>query len=117
VGSLLKERVGELDEFIAACRTVAGGGRVVDPLVAEQLLAARNASASDPVDRLTERERDVLALMAQGRSNAAIASDLAMRPKTVESQVRAIFQKLDLAENHDEHRRVAAVVRWLQSSR
>jgi len=117
VGYLLKERVGELDEFVAACRTVAGGGRVVDPLVAEQLLAARNASAADPIERLSERERDVLALMAQGRSNGAIASELAMSPKTVESHVRAIFQKLDLAENQDEHRRVAAVVRWLQSSR
>jgi DNA-binding NarL/FixJ family response regulator len=66
---------------------------------------------------LTERERDVLALMAQGRSNQAIASELIMSPKTVESHVRAIFQKLDLSENPDDHRRVAAVVRWLQHSR
>ena len=117
VGYLLKERVGELDEFVAACRTVAAGGRVVDPIVGEELMQAGRAGTGDPVERLTERERDVLALMAQGRSNAAIATELSMSPKTVESHVRAIFQKLDLAENHDEHRRVAAVVRWLQSAR
>jgi DNA-binding NarL/FixJ family response regulator/class 3 adenylate cyclase len=117
VGYLLKERVGELDEFVAACRAIVAGGRVVDPIVSEQLLQTVHAGAEDPVERLTERERDVLALMAQGRSNAAIASDLALSPKTVESHVRAIFQKLDLAENQDEHRRVAAVVRWLQYSR
>jgi DNA-binding NarL/FixJ family response regulator/class 3 adenylate cyclase len=116
VGYLLKERVGELDEFVAACRTVAGGGRVVDPIVSEQLLQTRGTGIEDPVHRLTERERDVLALMAQGRSNQAIASGLAMSPKTVESHVRAIFQKLDLAENQNDHRRVTAVVRWLQQS-
>jgi DNA-binding NarL/FixJ family response regulator len=115
VGYLLKERVGELDEFVAACRTIAAGGRVVDPLVAEQLLRA--GRAGDPVERLTEREREVLSLMAQGRSNGAIATELAMSPKTVESHVRSIFTKLDLAENEDENRRVAAVVRWLQSNR
>ena len=117
MGYLLKERVGELDEFVAACRTVAAGGRVVDPIVGEELMQARRSGTDDPVERLTERERDVLALMAQGRSNAAIAAELSMSPKTVESHVRAIFQKLDLAENQDEHRRVAAVVRWLQSAR
>jgi DNA-binding NarL/FixJ family response regulator/class 3 adenylate cyclase len=115
VGYLLKERVGELDEFIAAARSVAAGGRVVDPLVAEQLM--HGGHDGDPVERLTERERDVLGLMAQGRSNAAIASELAMSPKTVESHVRAIFMKLDLAENPDDHRRVAAVVRWLERTR
>jgi DNA-binding NarL/FixJ family response regulator len=73
--------------------------------------------AADAVSRLTEREREVLSLMAQGRSNGAIASELSMSPKTVESHVRSIFTKLDLAENQDENRRVAAVVRWLQSNR
>ena len=72
VGYLLKERVGELDEFVAACRTVAAGGRVVDPMVADQLV--QRGRRGDPVERLTEREREVLSLMAQGRSNAAIAS-------------------------------------------
>jgi DNA-binding NarL/FixJ family response regulator/class 3 adenylate cyclase len=115
VGYLLKERVGELDDFVTACRTVAAGGRVVDPLVAEQLVRA--GRAGDPIERLTEREREVLSLMAQGRSNGAIASELAMSPKTVESHVRSIFSKLDLAENQDEHRRVAAVVHWLQANR
>jgi serine/threonine-protein kinase len=117
VGYLLKERVGELDDFVAACRIIAAGGRVIDSIVSEQLLQSRGVGTEDPVERLTERERDVLALMAQGRSNAAIAADLAMSPKTVESHVRAIFQKLDLAENQDDHRRVAAVVRWLQHAR
>jgi DNA-binding NarL/FixJ family response regulator/class 3 adenylate cyclase len=115
VGYVLKERVGELDEFVAACRAVAAGGRVVDPLVVEELLRA--GRADDPVDRLSDREREVLQQMAQGRSNAAIASELAMSPKTVESHVRSIFTKLDLAENPDDHRRVAAVVRWLQTER
>jgi DNA-binding NarL/FixJ family response regulator/class 3 adenylate cyclase len=115
VGYLLKERVGELDEFVAACRAVAAGGRVVDPMVAEQLM--RVGRSGDPLERLTDRERDVLSLMAQGRSNGAIAAELNMSPKTVESHVRAIFAKLDLAEGQDENRRVAAVVRWLQSMR
>jgi DNA-binding NarL/FixJ family response regulator len=115
VGYLLKERVSDVDEFVAACRAIAAGGRVVDPIVAEQLLAARHAG--DPVERLTAREREVLAAMAEGLSNAAIADRLAMSPKTVESHVRAIFTKLDLAESPDEHRRVAAVVRWLQAAR
>jgi DNA-binding NarL/FixJ family response regulator/class 3 adenylate cyclase len=115
VGYLLKERVTDVEEFVAACHTVSGGGRVVDPLVTDELLAAR--SQGDPLDRLTDREREVLAVMARGGSNAAIADELAMSPKTVESHVRAIFTKLDLTENPDEHRRVAAVIRWLESSR
>jgi len=113
VGYLLKERVAELDDFVDACRTVAGGGRVIDPLVTEQLFAA--VQAGNPIERLTDREREVLGLMAQGRSNAAIAGELYMSPKTVESHVRSIFTKLDLAENPEEHRRVTAVIRWLQA--
>ena len=115
VGYLLKERVADVDEFLAACRLVADGGRVVDPLVAEQLLAAHRAD--DPVQRLSERERDVLGLMAQGKSNAAIAESLSLSARTVETHVRAIFTKLDLEDNPDEHRRVAAVVHWMQSHR
>jgi DNA-binding NarL/FixJ family response regulator/class 3 adenylate cyclase len=115
VGYLLKERVTDVEQFVDACRTVAGGGRVVDPLVSQELFTVRAHDA--PLDRLTDRERDVLGAMAQGRSNAAIADLLAMSPKTVESHVRAIFIKLDLAENPDEHRRVAAVIRWLDVPR
>jgi DNA-binding NarL/FixJ family response regulator len=115
IGYLLKERVSDLDEFLDACRAVAAGGRVVDPLVSEQLLARRRGD--DALGRLSPRECDVLGLMAQGKSNAAIASGLFMSPKTVESHVRSIFTKLDLAGDADEHRRVAAVIRWLQAGR
>jgi DNA-binding NarL/FixJ family response regulator len=113
IGYLLKERVGDLDEFIDACRAIVVGGRVVDPLVGEQLLERRRGG--DGLARLTPRECEVLALMAQGKSNAAIASGLFMSPKTVESHVRSIFTKMDLGDDADEHRRVAAVIRWLQA--
>jgi DNA-binding NarL/FixJ family response regulator len=113
IGYLLKERVSDLDEFVEAVRHVAGGGSVIDPLVAEQLLRRRRTDVA--VERLTERERDVLSLMAQGRSNAAIADELDLSAKTVETHVRSIFQKLDLAESSDGHRRVQAVVRWLDA--
>jgi DNA-binding NarL/FixJ family response regulator len=112
VGYLLKERVSDLDEFVDACRTVAAGGVVIDPLVTEQLLRRSDSS----LDRLTEREREVLDLMARGRSNAAIARELACSQKTLETHVRAIFTKLDLAEHPDDHRRVAAVVRYLHGN-
>ena len=111
LGYLLKERVTELDEFLSAARTVAGGGSVIDPLVSEQLLRRRSFDHS--LARLSDREREVLALMAQGKSNTAIADALFVGAKTVETHVRAIFQKLDLAEKSDEHRRVLAVIRWL----
>ena len=114
VGYLLKERVSDLDEFVAACRVVASGGVVIDPLVTEQLLQRRDDGV---LDRLTERERNVLDLMAQGRSNAAIARDLHLAAKTLEAHVRSIFTKLDLVEHPDDHRRVAAVVHYLHSRR
>jgi DNA-binding NarL/FixJ family response regulator/class 3 adenylate cyclase len=114
VGYLLKERVSELDEFVEACRAVAAGGSVIDPLVTSQLMQRRRDS--DALDRLTERERDVLSLMAQGRSNHAIAVELSCADKTVETHVRSIFTKLDLAEHPNDHRRVAAVVRWLHNA-
>jgi DNA-binding NarL/FixJ family response regulator len=113
IGYLLKERVADLDEFVAAVRDVAAGGSVIDPLVAEQLL--RRRSSDDELTRLTAREREVLAQMAQGKSNAAIAAELGLGAKTVETHVRSIFQKLDLSESPDGHRRVQAVVRWLQA--
>jgi DNA-binding NarL/FixJ family response regulator/class 3 adenylate cyclase len=111
VGYLLKERVSHLDEFVAACRIVAAGGVVIDALVTEQLLRRRE----DHLQRLTDRELEVLDLMAQGRSNAAIATSLHCSPKTLEAHIRSVFQKLDLREDPDDHRRVAAVVRYLHS--
>jgi DNA-binding NarL/FixJ family response regulator len=113
IGYLLKERVSELAEFIAATRAVVAGGSVIDPLVAEQMLGQRRHD--DALARLTEREGEVLALMAEGRSNAAISEGLRLSPKTVETHVRSIFTKLDLGEDPDGHRRVQAVVRWLQA--
>jgi DNA-binding NarL/FixJ family response regulator/class 3 adenylate cyclase len=114
IGYLLKERVSALDEFVAACREVAAGGSVIDPIVTEQLLHRRRHDVA--IARLTERERDVLALMAQGRSNTAIASELHLGGKTVESHVRSIFQKLDLEETVEGNRRVQAVLHWLQTT-
>jgi DNA-binding NarL/FixJ family response regulator/class 3 adenylate cyclase len=112
-GYLLKERVTELDEFVAVVRRVVNGESVIDPLVAEQLIARRRHD--DVISSLTERECSVLALMAQGFSNAAIANQLFVSSKTVETHVRSIFTKLDLVDDADGNRRVQAVIRWLQS--
>jgi DNA-binding NarL/FixJ family response regulator len=114
VGYLLKERVGDLDAFVATCHEVAAGGRAVDPAVGEQLLHSRKRDAG--LSRLTDREHEVLTLMAQGRSNTAICSELAVSSKTLETHVHAIFQKLDLPASPDEHRRVAAVIRYLDAT-
>ncbi len=113
VGYLLKERVSELDEFVAAARQVTSGGSVIDPLVTEQLFSRRRANIH--VEALSEREREVLALMAQGLSNQAICADLYLSPKTVETHVRSIFTKLSLPEEPEGNRRVQAVLRWLQA--
>ena len=110
MGYLLKERVSQLDEFVEACRTVADGGVVIDPLVTAQLL---NRHDDEALARLTDREREVLNLMAQGRSNSAIAEEIHCSGKTLETHIRSIFTKLDLHGDPADHRRVAAVIRWL----
>jgi len=107
VGYLLKDRVIDVDAFLAAVRQVAAGGTVLDPEVVSALLAGR------PVDRLTDRERDVLALMAGGRSNAAIAARLFLSEKAVGKHIGSIFTKLDLPPAADDNRRVLAVLAWL----
>jgi len=111
VGYLLKERVSDLDEFVEACRTVAAGGSVIDPTIGAQLIDAGRVDGR--LESLSPREREALALMAEGRSNQAIAQELFVSGKTVETYVRSIFQKLDLAETPDDHRRVRAVLAWL----
>jgi DNA-binding NarL/FixJ family response regulator len=110
VGYLLKDRVGKVAEFVDAVERVAAGGWVIDPLVVRQLLALRH----DPLARLTPREREVLALMAEGRSNAAITKTLTITEKAVGKHIGSIFTKLDLpADSGDDHRRVRAVLTYL----
>ena len=113
-GYLLKDRVVELDEFLSAVRRVANGGTVVDPDVVAQLLGRRRDD--DPLDELTPREREVLGLIAEGRSNRAICEKLFLSPKTVETHVNSIFLKLGLLPAQDDHRRVLAVLAYLRGS-
>jgi DNA-binding NarL/FixJ family response regulator len=110
-GYLLKDRVSDLDDFLTAIDTVAAGGTVLDPLVVRQLMSRRR----DPLAGLTPREREVLALMAEGRSNAAIAESLVVSLGAVEKHTQRIFAKLGLLPDDAAHRRVLAVVRYLQS--
>jgi DNA-binding NarL/FixJ family response regulator len=112
VGYLLKERVAAMDDLFEAVERVARGGPVVDPAVVAALVGRRRAR--DPLDELTPRERDVLALMAEGRSNRAIAGRLFIGDKTVETHVASILSKLGLEEAPDDHRRVLAVLTWLR---
>jgi DNA-binding NarL/FixJ family response regulator len=113
VGYLLKDRVADVGEVTDALRRVAGGGSVIDPEVVALLLGRRRAR--NPVQELSEREREVLALMAEGRSNQAICQRLFLSPKTVEGHVRSIFTRLDLAATPDDHRRVLAVLAFLRA--
>jgi len=113
-GYLLKDRVSDLDGFRDAVRRVGGGGSAVDPEVIAQLVGRRRSS--DPIADLTDRERDVLSLMAEGRSNRAIGATLSLSEKTVEAHVRAIFTKLGLLPAPDENRRVLAVLAFLRSA-
>ena len=110
---LLKDRVADVDEFVDTLRRVAAGGAALDPDVVSQLLARRG----DPIDRLTPRERDVLALMAEGRSNTGIAEALFLSESAVTKHINSIFSKLDLANDAADNRRVLAVVRFLSTRR
>jgi DNA-binding NarL/FixJ family response regulator len=111
VGYLLKDRVADVGEFIDALTRVAAGGTVLDPDVVAQLLNA--GRRRDALARLTAREREVLALLAQGRSNAAIAAQLFITPKVVEKHVASIFDKLGLAPSDNDNRRVLAAIRYM----
>lgn len=115
VGYLLKDRVTDVTDFVDAARRVARGGTAIDPLVVSRLIGRQRRN--NPLDELTDRERDVLARMAEGRSNAAIAGGLDMAERTVESHVRSIFTKLGLLPEADDHRRVRAVLLYLQALR
>lgn len=114
VGYLLKDRVSDLDDFIEALRRVGAGGSAVDPMVVSQLL--RRKRSRDLVDQLTDREKSVLAQMAEGRSNEAIATALGISPKTLEAHIGTIYSKLGLEPGGSEHRRVLAVLNYLRSS-
>jgi DNA-binding NarL/FixJ family response regulator len=112
VGYLLKDRVAEVDRFLDAVRRVAEGGSVLDPEVVAQMLGRRRESG--PLDTLTEREREVLKAMAEGRTNAEIAAEMFVSERAVERHVTAIFQKLELASEDGGHRRVLAVLTYLR---
>ena len=114
VGYLLKQRVADVADFVAAVRRVADGGTALDPQVVAQLLLRRD---SDPLARLTPREREVLGLMAEGRSNAGIAQALVVSESAVAKHINNIFAKLDLPVVDTDHRRVLAVLRFLGASR
>lgn len=114
VGYLLKERVSNLDELATSVRTVGAGGTVLDPSVVSQLVD-RTKGGDDPLNELTEREREVLSLMAEGKTNKAIGQTLWISEHTVEKHVKSIFGKLLLPANADDHRRVLAVVAYLDS--
>jgi DNA-binding NarL/FixJ family response regulator len=112
VGYLLKDRVADVDEFAGAVRRVAEGGSALDPSVVSQLVGRRRRD--DPLAELTPREREVLGLMAEGRSNVAIAERLVVTPRAVEKHVTNIFAKLGLRDAEQDHRRVLAVLRFLE---
>jgi DNA-binding NarL/FixJ family response regulator len=111
IGYLLKDRVADVTEFLDALRRVAAGGTALDPEVVSQLLVRH----SDPLERLTQREREVLALMAEGRSNSAIAVSLRISDSAVAKHINSIFTKLDLPLADNDHRRVLAVLRFLRT--
>jgi DNA-binding NarL/FixJ family response regulator len=114
LGYLLKERVADIDEVARALRDVAGGGSVLDPKVVEGLVARQEREARSPLAHLTDREREVLALMAEGKNNAAIASSLFLTERAVEKHINSLFHKLGLSEEPNVHRRVKAVLTFLR---
>ena len=113
LGYLLKDRIADVGEFQAAVERVGSGATVLDPEVVAQILA--RSRRQDPLARLSPREREVLGLMAEGRSNSAIAAELVVSDGAVEKHVSNIFSKLDLPPAANDHRRVLAVLRWLES--
>ncbi len=115
-GYLLKERIADVDELVRALKEVAEGGSVLDPKVVESLVARRQRLADSPISRLTDREREVLEQMAQGKNNAAVAEALFLSERAVEKHINSLFHKLDLSEEPAVHRRVMAVLRFLRES-
>ena len=113
IGYVLKSRIGDVDELTDSLERICSGGSVIDPTLVTELVRARRAH--DPLEGLTAREREVLALMAEGRSNGGIARILWLAEGTVEKHVRSIFQKLQLPDAPDDHRRVLAVIAFLGS--
>lgn len=114
---LLKERLSDGAQLTAAIREVAGGGSVVDPKVVEVLVEARSRAARGPLDRLTPRETEVLAEIAQGKNNAAVAASLVLSERAVEKHINSLFSKLGLSEEPEVHRRVKAVLLHLAEER
>jgi DNA-binding NarL/FixJ family response regulator len=112
-GYLLKSRVTDVDDFVDALDRIVKGGTVVDPALVQELVAARRAH--DPLDVLSAREREVLSLMAEGRSNAGIAHQLFVTEGTIEKHVHNVLMKLDILETSDDHRRVLAVLTYLET--
>jgi len=113
IGYLLKDRVTDLDDFIAALRRVAEGGSALDPQIVSQLLT-KGRGADDPVNLLTPREREVIELIAEGRSNKGIGERLVITERAVQKHVTSIFMKLDLQQSDDDHRRILAVLAYMR---
>jgi DNA-binding NarL/FixJ family response regulator len=113
IGYVLKDRVTDVGQFVETVKRVAAGGAAIDPEVVSQLLA--RTRRQQPIAELTPREREVLSLMAEGRSNTAIAEELVITQRAVEKHVKNIFQKLRLAPADSDHRRVLAVLRYLEA--
>ncbi len=113
VGYILKDRVTDVGQFLEAVERVAAGGTMIDPEVVAQILA--RTRRREPLDELTPREREVLALMAEGRSNGAIAQELVVTERAVEKHVKSIFMKLGLPRVEGDHRRILAVLRYLEA--
>ena len=112
-GYLLKDRVADVDDLVAAIRQVAAGGAVIDPQVVEQIVGGSIRRARSPLEHLTKREREILSEMAQGKSNAAVAATLVLSERAVEKHINSIFSKLHLTEERDVNRRVTAVLIYL----